>query len=817
MNPHALRVLEYKDLLTYLALYTESEITKSKIAGIHPSTNYKEIRHWSDELTEYRYLISSGQQIPAFSGPSISILGSLEASATEGWRLPPEKISAVGQLLMQSELIREGFLDLQGIPLLKARVNKLVLLPELLNMITRSVNEKGEVLDRASDELAKIRRSLRKHLERIRSRMEELAASLYKKGVLQDPIVTMREGRYVLPVRAGASRDVPGTVLDRSSSGATFFIEPKVSMPDSVALGKLEAEERQEVNRILLELTAAIGLKSDELVDNLEIVVEMDFIRAKARFCNELKANSIPILPDPLIDLKECRNPLLLFHRLSSLNPDDRSKPVVPIDLELNGDNCILVITGPNTGGKTVALKTIGITILMVQSGLHPVCSEYSRVGVFKNIFADIGDEQSLQQSLSTFSSHVKQIVEIIENADSNALVLLDELGAGTDPEEGSALGIAIIAEMLRKKVITVANTHHNSIKAFAFTTPGIENAAMEFDIQSLQPTFRILMGRIGQSNAFAIASRLGFPTFILEEAQRHLSGKSDDLQKMLDLVEERRIMAEKRIVQASNEKSRAKELRRAREDVLKRAEDDARHVLEKATRESQSIISELLRERDELKRELKKIRDHSGFSLDHPESRLDLRRQKDNLAELTHKLSEMKDSFESDKESDIEGGIPGPGDIVRVKRFGSEGRVIELSADNRLLVELSGKKMRIPLDGVVKLKKSSRKDENAAVKSGMHFNRVEVEYLHTEPPPLRLNLVGKKVDEAIDEMNRYMDRVIRARLPQVTIVHGLGTGKLQNAVVAYLKRVPQVLRARSGYAVEGGGGVTVVEMDISE
>lgn len=817
MNPHALHVLEYQELLEYLSRYTDSDITREKILALQPGTDFKEIRHLADELSEYRYLISSGQPIPSFSGPTIALQASLKASATQNWRLPAEKIAGIGHLLRQSENLHDGFLKLEGNPIIKRSVARLHILPELLRKIDRSVNEKGDVLDKASDDLARIRRNMRKHLERIRSKMEEMALSLHKKGVLQDPIVTMREGRYVLPVRAGAAREVPGIVHDRSASGATFFVEPKVSVPDSNALAKLEAEEREEINRILKELTAAIGEKSDELIENLEIVVAMDFLRAKARFCNELKSNPIAIESDPLIELKACANPLLTLHRLFSSNPDIRNQPVIPMDAVLTRDNSILIITGPNTGGKTVALKTVGITILMVQSGLHPVCNEFSRFGVFSDIFADIGDEQSLQQSLSTFSSHIRQIVEIIDHADNASLVLLDELGAGTDPEEGSALGIAIITELLRRQVFAIANTHHNSIKAFAFTTPGIENAAMEFDIQSLQPTYRILLGRIGQSNAFSIASRLGLPGSILEEARRHLSGRTDDLQKMLDLVEERRIMAEKKIAQAINEKSRAKELRRAREDVLKRAELDARKLLEKATHESQRIIAELLRERDELKRELKRVRESSRDGCSAEESAFNMQKQKENLSDLSHRLREIREEFQDTGDIEMESGGFETGDLVRIKRFDRDGRVIGTESDGRMLIDISGKKLRVSADEVLRLKKKTVQTGESGDKQHRNDLTISIDYSHSEPPPLRLNLVGRTVDDAMDEMERYMDRVIRLRIPQVTIIHGLGTGKLQNAVVATLKKIPQVLRARRGESIEGGGGVTVVEMDISE
>lgn len=809
MNTHALKVLGYAQLKEFLSRYTDSEITQQKVLSMKPSRNYKLILSQSMELAEYRYLLTSGQIIPSFSAPKTFLIESFQSSTIKGWRLSPEKIAATGELLQQVEAVRKGFIDLENIPLIKDRVAKLTVLPELTRMIIKSVSPEGEILDKASSELARIRRTMKRHQDRIRGKMEEMAEFYYKKGVLQDPIVTMRQGRYVLPVRAGSIRELPGIVHDKSSSGATFFIEPNVSINDSNALSKLEADERHEVQKILLALTEAIGKKSDLLKENLEIIVEMDFIRSKAHFSEEIKATCIPIKPSPYIDLKGCKNPLLLLHRLHSPIQEERNKPVVPIDIELDPEERMLVITGPNTGGKTVALKTLGISLLMIQSGLHPVCSEFSSFGIFDNIFADIGDEQSLEQSLSTFSSHISHIITILEEADMNSLALLDELGAGTDPEEGSALGIAILKELLRKQVYTVVNTHHNSIKAFAFTTPGIKNAAMEFDSQSLQPTYRILMGKIGQSNALSIAAKLGIPDHVLKDVKNILSDKTKDLQRMLDIVEQRRQAAEKKIAQADSEKTRAKELRKAREDVLEKARQEAKAILEKAVHQSQVILSELHHEYAELKKEIKRLRKiektASADSVNEPDQ-LELKQRLEKLGNAVSTLKEMiyGDFHEKGPDRHVNAG-----DTVILKRFDKRVKVLHVEGDDRLIVELNSKKIRVSLKDILRL----MPDEIVEADSKQFTNDVQVEFSYSDVPPLRLNLIGKTREEALDELERYMDRVIRSGLPQVTIIHGFGTGTLQNTVVKFLKKTPQVIRARSGEPVEGGGGVTVVEL----
>jgi DNA mismatch repair protein MutS2 len=807
LNQHALKVLEYYSLIDHLAQYTDSEVTRQIILELQPSKDYQTVLCLAQELDEYRRLMLSGYSIPGFSGPVISLNESFKSAKKKGWRLLPENIAAIGDLLHQSDLIKRGFDQIERIPLIKKKTNHISLLPELKNRIIKSVNSNGEILDHASDNLARIRQSIRKHLDRMRSRMEEMALSMHKKGYLQDPVVTFRQGRYVLPVRSGSIRNIPGIVHDKSASGATFFIEPKVSVADSNALNKLEAEERQEVNLVLKNLTAEIGLKSDLLSENFRIVVEMDFLRAKARFCNEIKANFIPIQSEPRIDLKDCKNPTLVLHRLNTLDQNERVKPVVPIDIQLDDSDRILVITGPNTGGKTVALKTVGITVLMVQSGLHPVCSEFSHIGIFKKIFADIGDEQSIQQSLSTFSSHIKHIVTILQQADEQSLALLDELGAGTDPEEGSALGITIINQLLKKKVFSVVNTHHNSIKAFAFTTDGVQNAAMEFDVNSLQPTYRILQGRIGQSNALHIAEKLGFPKSLIQEVHQYYSGKTHDLQKMLDVVEQRRMDAERRIAQTKSEKIRVKELRRAREDVLQNANIEAGRIIKKAVNDAQQILSELYREQDILKKEAKRVK--KSLKLVQVEKPLYNKK----YTGLESKIADLSDSIQPEIPESANSDDISKGDIVKLRRFGGEARVLQKESDNRYLVDMNGKKIRVTADDVLLLKKSEKSDMKS-FSDTQKLSGINYDYSDSNPPSLRLNLIGRTTDEAQDELERYMDRVIRHNIPFVTIIHGFGTGKLQNAVMSYLKTVPRVLRARRGESSEGGGGVTIVELD---
>jgi len=761
-----------------------------------------------DEVCEYRELLNSGYPLPGFSGPA-DLKKSLDYSSTEGWMLPALKIAAVGELLDQSEKTKKSISSAEESNCLKAIVGDIKIFQELKRSIFRSVNKMGEILDSASTDLGRIRRQVRKTRDRLRSRLENMAADFHKQGVLQDPFFTIRNDRFVLPVRAGAGKAVKGIVHDRSSSGATMFVEPQSVVTTNNQISNLLADEKKEEKRILKELTARVGEHAEAIECIYKIMIHLDIIRAKSRMANEMKATCIEVKRGPFIDLRQCRNPLLILHRAFHTGEKAGTGPVVPIDISIGEDSKILVITGPNTGGKTVALKSIGLSVLMIQSGIPPVCSEESTLGVFKDIFADIGDEQSLQQSLSTFSAHLKQIGSMLDSADKDSLILLDELGAGTDPAEGSALGITILDELKERKATTIATTHHNSIKAFAFTTKGIENAAMEFDTRTFEPTYRILMGRIGQSNALAIAARLGFPKSLLERAKTHLAGKTEDLEKLLNVVERERTTARKIKVRADNERSRAKELRKAREDVLRKAEKDAEIILGRAADQSEKLILKLRKQQESMKEVLKQLKSSSKKKGQSPvSSKIELSRK---LADVLHQAEAEANSFRHPagltEEEGWTGGPPEEGTMVLLNTFNKKGRVKKYSGSDKITVDMAGKRIVVPLTGIRRLAKDQQEDKVEST------GCVTVHTEPVEPPPLRLMLIGKRVDEAMDVLELYLDRVARVRLPEVTIVHGFGTGRLQDAVVKFLKKSPYVSRARRGTDAEGGGGVTVVEM----
>ncbi len=809
MDSHALKVIDYPSLLEFLAHNTDSEVTQRVIRGLVPMTCPQEIRLEIDTLIEYR-LNDREHGIPAFDGPP-DIRKNLDRSQAAGWMLAASEIARIGSVIRSADTLKVFFSRLEHAPLLQEKTELVMPLTELRQRIERSVTIQDEVLDGASDTLRTIRNQIRRAQEKIRSKMEQLAEDLYRRGIVQDQLITIRNNRYVVPVKASESKAVPGIIHDRSASGMTVFVEPQFSVNDNNELAQLYLDERYEIERILTELTAQIGARSEFILIALETLIYLDLLRAKSTLADEMQGQECHWTDKPVFSLKRALNPVLLMHRIASHQVTADQSGVVPIDLDITEKDRLLVITGPNTGGKTVALKTAGLIVCMVQTGLLPPCHGSSTIGVFENMFADIGDEQSLEQSLSTFSGHLKQIVSLLEKADEKSLVLLDELGAGTDPTEGSALGITILSEMLRRRTATIASTHHNSIKAFAFTMEGIANAALEFDMKTLRPTYRILMGQIGQSNAFGIAASLGFPRHLLDEARRHLDGKGSDIQTMLNVIDQQRRAAERQRSLADQEKDRARSLRKAREDVLRHAENEAASIIAKASQKAQTLIADLRQERENLREEIKRLRKLSRHSSSASETTVAIQTAtsaSDHIQELTQNLAE--ELIGSGTSTSVwTGPPPKPGDRVGLINVRDPVTVLAVADVGQVSVEMRGKRIKVPIQSLRRLgaeQESQRGKPEVTV-------RFEEDSDAGASVGQRLNLIGMRTGEAVDELEKYLDLAFRAGIPELTIVHGFGTGRLQDAVVATLKKSPYVATARRGTDREGGGGVTVVEM----
>lgn len=647
------------------------------------------------------------------------------------------------------------------------------------------VNEE-EVADNASPALATIRRKIRAASQRVREQLDKLIRSPSHQKHLQESIVTQRSGRYVVPVKAEFRGEVPGLVHDTSSSGATVFIEPMSVVELNNEIRVLRSDEQDEIARILLELSQEAGSFADSIIDSYKYAVELDLIFAKAQVAYKMKAVVPQVGEDGKIILNSARHPLI-----------DKTK-VVATDITLGVDFDALIITGPNTGGKTVALKTIGLMTLMAMCGLMLPVGEGSRVSVFRHILADIGDEQSIEQSLSTFSSHMVNIIKIFEVADNSSLILLDELGAGTDPVEGAALAEAIIQELRSRNVRLACTTHYAELKAYAIQTPGVENGCCEFDVATLRPTYRLLIGVPGKSNAFAISQRLGMSEKIVDRARELVSQESNAFEQVVGRLEEdrRKMEDEFQALRASEEKARqsAQEAERLKEE----AEAQAKKEVERARQEASQIVQKTRQRADALLNELEELRRQKNKQL-----------SAEQKARLRSGMKELEGAADPvHRRRDDNYTLPRPlqvGDDVVIYDIDKEATVLELPKDGAVLVQAGIIKTRVPLENLRLMSKRQMKKKNPG--------RTVTKNVSTPEGTTSLDLRGQTVEEALMEVDSFLDRASRMHVTQVTIIHGKGTGALRTAVQQHLRRCSQVKSFRLGTYGEGESGVTIAEL----
>ena len=652
-------------------------------------------------------------------------------------------------------------------------------------IFTCIVNEE-EVADNASPALANIRRKIRAASQRVREQLDKLIRSPSHQKHLQESIVTQRSGRYVVPVKAEFRGEVPGLVHDTSSSGATVFIEPMSVVELNNEIRVLRSDEQDEISRILLELSQEAGGFADSIIDSYKYAVELDLIFAKAQVAYKMKAVVPQVGEDGKIVLHAARHPLI-----------DKTR-VVATDITLGVDFDALIITGPNTGGKTVALKTIGLMTLMAMCGLMLPVGEGSRVSVFRHILADIGDEQSIEQSLSTFSSHMVNLIKIFEVADNSSLILLDELGAGTDPVEGAALAQAIIQELRGRKVRLACTTHYAELKAYAIQTAGVENGSCEFDVATLRPTYRLLIGVPGKSNAFAISQRLGMSESIVERARELVSQESNAFEQVVGRLEEdrRRMEDEFRALRASEEKARqsAQEAERLKEE----AEAQAKKEVERARQEASQIVQKTRQRADALLNELEELRRQKNKQL-----------SAEQKARLRSGMKELEGAADPvHRRRDDNYTLPRPlqvGDDVVIYDLDKEATVLELPKDGAVLVQAGIVKTRVPLENLRLLSKRQMKKKNPG--------RTVTKNVSAPEGTTSLDLRGQTVEEALMEVDSFLDRASRMHVTQVTIIHGKGTGALRTAVQQHLRRCSQVKSFRLGTYGEGESGVTIAEL----
>ncbi len=790
MNKKVLRILEYDKIILQLEEMATSLPGKELCRLLQPMICITDISKAQLETADaLQYLFKKGTV--SFNGNGV--LSSCFRSLKIGASLSIIELLQIADLLQCAQRIKhyqnaEQFPKEETVPdSLDPYFFSIEPLSSILDEIRRCILSEEEIADSASSTLRQIRKNISLTNDKVHSSLTSILNGSYR-IYLQDAIITMRDNRYCIPVKAEYKNQVPGMIHDQSSSGSTLFIEPSSIVSLNNTLRELELAEKEEIAIILATLSDLAATKLDALIENTRVLSLLDFIFAKAKLALEYNA-TVPHFNDKKeILIRKGRHPLL------------PKKTVVPIDIQLGKDFDLLIVTGPNTGGKTVSLKTVGLLTLMGQSGLHIPASDNSTLSCFNEVFADIGDEQSIEQSLSTFSSHMTNIVTILKESDENSLCLFDELGAGTDPTEGAALAISILTYLHGKGIRTMATTHYSELKVFALTTPFVENACCEFDVASLRPTYRLLIGIPGKSNAFAISQKLGLPLEIIEGAKSQISEDDQSFEDLLTDLEHSRITIENEHREIASYKDRVKTLEQQLKDKKERMEQSKDKILRAANEEARELLQEAKNTYDEA---IKVLQNTAGIdTLKELESRRrDLRENIANKnSSLSAPLSKMPSARVSAKELTL-------GTTVKVHSMGIEGTIISLpDAKNMVNVQCGILRSLVAIDDLSIVPNASNKSSvrkyQAGGKSLSKSNSMSME----------INLLGKTVDEAIGLLEKYIDDAYLSSLPTVRIVHGKGTGALRKAVHSKLKTIHYVKSYRLGEFGEGDSGVTIVE-----
>jgi DNA mismatch repair protein MutS2 len=788
MDDKSLRTLELERVLERLAAHASFSASRERILSTRPAPDLAAANRLLDETGQARMLLERHSEISV--GGARDIRPNVE-DAARGIPLTPETLLAVRTTLQSARAIRRSLARMADeTPDLNRIAARMEDCSGLIDAIGRTVNDEGEVLDSASPELAALRAEVRVTHDRLLSRLQRI---LNEHGSrLQEPILTQREGRYVVPLRSEFKGRLRGIVHDQSSSGATLFVEPLATVELGNRWREAMLEEQEEVRRILAALSADIGKERDPLLSTVDALADFDAAVARARYADELKAER-PELADLPPSPPEDYTPLLFT---SARHPLLDPAAVVPIDIALRPGVRALVITGPNTGGKTVALKTAGLLALMAQCGMHIPAEKGSKSTLFDAVYADIGDEQSIEQSLSTFSAHVGQIIRILGAATPRSLVILDELGAGTDPQEGSGLARAILAELLRRGIPTLVATHYPELKAFAYNTPGAENACMEFDLRTLRPTYRLVLGLPGRSNALAIARRLGLPEEILAEARSMVDAGDLEADRLLEKIQRDRETARRERADAEKLKGRALQRERSLAHRLGGIEAERNRILDESRARAERELEGLL---DEL-RDLRRRAGHAAA----PE-----------LQKIAAEARTLEDRIERSAETagaDLTPAAPSRdariGETVRLKGLGVSARITGREGDQYEL-QLGALRIRADRGDFVVPEESP-----APVPSAAKIPERRPVLSARPSPGLELDLRGQMVEEGLIELDRYLDSATMAGLPWVRIIHGKGSGKLRGAVREALRKHPQVASIESGAELEGGEGVTVARLE---
>lgn len=791
MNQKVLKTLEYNKIIEMLTEKANSEPGKKMCRELTPSTDLEEIRQNQTQTADaVSRLFQSGStsfgnnRDLGFSIKSLAIGSALSA---------PELLKIASMLDNVSRIKAYGRRDRENTPedSLDEYFERLAPLTQLANEINRCILSEEEIADDASPRLKSIRRSMAQANDKIHTQLSSMLTGSYR-SYLQDAVITMRNNRYCIPIKAEYKTQVTGMVHDQSATGSTYFIEPAAIVELNNRLRELELEEKEEIERILADLSAQAALHTDELTDNQKIMTLLDFIFAKAELALDMNAAQPLFNTSHSLHIKKGRHPLL-----------DKKK-VVPIDIHLGRDFDLLIITGPNTGGKTVSLKTVGLFTLMGQAGLHIPAADRSELSVFTEVYADIGDEQSIEQSLSTFSSHMKSIVHILGHADENSLCLFDELGAGTDPTEGAALAIAILNFLHDRGIRTMATTHYSELKIYALSTSFVENACCEFSVETLRPTYRLLVGIPGKSNAFAISSKLGLPDDIISAAREQIGNEDKSFEDVIADLEQSRITIEKEQREISQYKEHIRTLEaqlRQKNEKIDQAKD---RILREANEKAREILQEAKDFADETIRDFNKI----GAGTDIRELEKKRRKVRDKIDEKNDRLSIKGGEKKQPSSHGIDSGKLKKGDDVQIVSMGLKGTVSTLpDAKGALFVQCGIMRIQTNIKDLILTDEGGI--PSSPKRSGSGVGKIKMSKALTIST--EINLLGKTVDEALPELDKYLDDAYLAHLSSVRVVHGKGTGALRNAVHNHLKRLKYIKEYRLGEYGEGDAGVTIV------
>ncbi|MCG8539930.1 MAG: endonuclease MutS2 [Clostridia bacterium] len=787
MNERTIRVLEYKKIGDKLKKLTTSTLGKELVEKLTPINNFDEVKNRLMETSEAVSIVIQRGNVPI--GP-IYDLGRYLKVAEIGSYLYPGQLLEVGDTLRTARVLKNFITssNYKEASPLQSLISNISTYKNIEQRIEKAIIGPDEISDNASPTLRNIRRQIENKNLSVRNRLNSIINSSRTQKYLQDAIITIRQDRFVIPVKAENKRDVPGLVHDQSSSGATLFIEPMAIVEMNNELKELKLKEKAEIERILKEISGEIGEVSENIRINQEILAKLDFIFAKAKLSLSMKAIEPELNNNGYIRIKNGRHPLI--------NPNE----VVPTNIWIGDKFDTLLITGPNTGGKTVTLKTVGLMVLMTQSGLHIPADYGTEISMFNQIYADIGDEQSIEQSLSTFSSHMTNIVGILENVSKKDLVILDELGSGTDPTEGAALAMAILTHLYKRGVKTIATTHYSELKQFALAKEGIENASVEFDIETLSPTYRLLIGVPGKSNALEISRRLGLSEEIINKSKEFVTNEDIEFEEIISTIETDRKTAEKERDEAIRLRLEVQRLKEDYERKYEKLNAQRDRELKAAKEEARRILKESKKEADEIIKELRNIYRDVGSERNKKIEEL-RKKMKGNIEALHEPVYFAEDISLSEPPRDLN-----VGDIVKVLSLNQEGSVLTKPNQNgELTVQVGIMKINVKISNLRLLKAKKEDIKKTSIGSIM---KSKTQTIRNE-----VDLRGQTLEEALINIDKYLDDAYLAKLQQVTIIHGKGTGALRKGMKDYLRGHAHVKSFREGIYGEGGSGVTIVEL----